>query len=56
MQVEGKGRRRKGGGDQALWGEGRLGPSLAASRAVGGRQAVELIINAAVTSLRERRG
>lgn len=33
-----------------------MGPSLAASRAVGGRQAVELIINAAVTGLRERRG
>lgn len=30
-----------GGGDQALWGEGRLGPCLAASRAVGGRQAVD---------------
>ena len=30
-----------GVGDQALWGVGRLGPILAASLAVGGRQAVD---------------
>lgn len=30
-----------GVGDQTLWGVGRLGPILAASLAVGGRQAVD---------------
>lgn len=36
-----EGDERWGGGDQALKGVGRLGPILAASLAVGGRQAVD---------------
>lgn len=36
-----------GGGDQALWGVGRLGPSLAASPAWVGDKLWSLLINAA---------
>ena len=43
-----EGDERWGGGDQALKGVGRLGPILAASLAVGGRQAVEVTSNLSV--------